>query len=145
MVDMQSFPLIYRGFQLSMLSVFSVPPIMLKLPLTSLSLVLFVLGLSVGQLLFKKSALNIAGRGFVSSLASDPTFYLAAIIYAATALLYTWILTRIPLSAAYPFVAGGIVVVPLLGHFFFGEQLTGHFWLGASLIVIGMLVIRPVG
>ena len=124
---------------------FLVPHIMLKMSLTSLSLVLFVICLSVGQLLFKKSALNIAGRGFVDSLASDPIFYLAVVIYAATTLLYVWILTRVPLSAAYPFVAGAMVVVPLLGRFFFGEQLTSNFWIGAALIVIGMLVIKPAG
>jgi drug/metabolite transporter (DMT)-like permease len=67
-----------------------------------------------------------------------PSLYLALILYAAATLLWIWILSRVNLSLAYPWVAVGMVIVPLLGWLVFGERVGSIFWLGVAFIVIGV-------
>jgi len=65
-------------------------------------------------------------------------YNLALILYAAATLLWIWILSRVNLSLAYPWVAVGMVIVPLLGWLVFGERVGSIFWLGVAFIVIGV-------
>jgi multidrug transporter EmrE-like cation transporter len=51
-----------------------------------------------------------------------------------------FVLSRVPLIQAYPWVAGATVLVPLLGRFFYGEQVTSIFWVGMILILAGLLL-----
>ena len=63
--------------------------------------------LAVGQLLFKSTAIRVGGLPFaamVSKIAFVPSFYAACLLYAAATMLWVWILTKLPLSTAYPFV-----------------------------------------
>jgi drug/metabolite transporter (DMT)-like permease len=115
-----------------------------RMPLNSIALGAFILCLSAGQLLFKQSALNSVGQGLLRSLLFDPVFYAALALYGVTTLLYIWILTRIPLSTAYLFVAGAMILVPVLSNYLFHEPLTARFWAGAALIIAGLLVINPI-
>jgi drug/metabolite transporter (DMT)-like permease len=113
--------------------------------LNLLSLVGFALLLAVGQFLFKRSALAIAGQDATASLATLatlPSFYAAILLYGGSTVLWVWILTRVPLSLAYPFVAVAMIVVPAMGWYFFGERLNLAYWLGAALIIAGMLVMQ---
>jgi multidrug transporter EmrE-like cation transporter len=65
---------------------------------------------------------------------------MALSLYALATFLWIWILLRVPLSQAYPWVAIGIVIVPLLGWYIFGERIKATFWLGVLLIVFGVIV-----
>ena len=83
----------------------------------------FSLLMSCGQILFKKTALSLAGErdpnivygvveGFIRAL-SNPWLYLALIVYASATLFWLYILQRIPLPQAYPFTALAMVIVPI--------------------------------
>jgi len=106
---------------------------------------LYALGMSIGQALFKISAdraKNEPETAFVMSLLLNGYFWLAMIVYGALMLIWVWILTRVPLSRAYPFVVLAFVFTPLLAKFLFGESLNlWYFWgLGFILFGLGILV-----
>jgi multidrug transporter EmrE-like cation transporter len=108
-----------------------------------ISLLIFTATLAVGQVLFKKAALAMQQQGVVDGLFlvfRRPTIYAALVLYGLATLLWVWILSRVPLAQAYPWVAGGVVLVPLLGWAVFGERLNIMFWVGAALVCCGIIV-----
>lgn len=107
------------------------------------SLLTFTLMLAAGQLLFKRVGLSIHGlplaQGLVSML-REPALYQALALYGVSTFLWVWILSRVPLSLAYPWVSVGVAVVPLIAWWFFGERPLPIFWLGVALIMVGLLL-----
>lgn len=107
------------------------------------SLAIFTTSLAIGQVMFKRVGLAIRDRPLADGLLTllgQPAFYVVLIIYGFSTLLWIWILSRIPLSQAYPWVAAGVAVVPLLGMYVFGEHVGPLFWLGVALIAVGIIV-----
>ena len=110
-------------------------------PLDTMSLTVFTVMLAFGQVYFKRVGLTLRGHSGLEAIAlvlQAPSLYLALILYATATLLWIWILSRVNLSVAYPWVAVGMVIVPLLGWLIFGERVGPIFWLGVALIVIGV-------
>jgi multidrug transporter EmrE-like cation transporter len=107
------------------------------------ALIIFTGLLVTGQIFFKYAAAALQnkpiGVGF-SALLSTPTFYAAVAIYGADTLLWVWILSRIPLSQAYPWVAIATVGVPAIAVILFHERLHGIYWLGVALVVLGVFL-----
>ncbi len=106
-------------------------------------LVLFTVVLAGGQVLFKQAARAVvglpAGR-LIPVLVATPAMWAAVALYGAATLLWVWILARVPLSQAYPWSALGIVIVPLAAMLAFGEEVRPIFWLGAALVIAGILL-----
>ena len=75
------------------------------------------------------------------ALLVQPSFYAACLLYAGATVLWVWLLTHIPLSAAYPFVGLSFIVVPVASWWFLGEPLGLRYWTGIGLIVAGVGVI----
>jgi drug/metabolite transporter (DMT)-like permease len=103
----------------------------------------YILGLSLGQVLFKKVGLEIAsnsGRGYMT-LIKSPVFYGACILYAILTIFWIFILSKLPLSVAYPFVLLSFLTTPLAGLYFFGETIGKMYWVGLGVMVIGGLII----
>jgi drug/metabolite transporter (DMT)-like permease len=108
-----------------------------------IGLVIFTAMLAAGQLLFKKAGMSMRGlplRDGLLNLAQVPTFYAAIVLYALSTFLWVWLLSRITLVQAYPWVATGVIIVPLLSMLIFGERVTSTYWLGATLIVAGTIL-----
>jgi multidrug transporter EmrE-like cation transporter len=108
-----------------------------------LSLMLFTTMLAVGQLLFKKVGLSIQGQPLLDGLlttARQPTLYAALFLYGLSTALWIWILSRVPLAVAYPWVAVGVAIVPILGWWLFGERLNLTFWMGVAFILVGIIL-----
>lgn len=108
-----------------------------------LSLLAFTSMLAVGQLMFKHVGLSIQGQSLVDGLlmsARQPMLYVALVIYGLSTALWIWILSRVPLAVAYPWVAVGVAIVPILGWWFFDERLNVTFWMGVCLILIGIVI-----
>lgn len=116
-------------------------------PLLWLGLLLTPLMISAGQVLFKLTGGRVEARGdggiggLLRTLL-DPYLLLAFAIYGSATLLWVHVLRHMPLSQAYPFMALSFVLVPIASLLFFGETLGPRYWLGAGLIVAGMLVIN---
>lgn len=106
-----------------------------------ISLSVVTAALAAGQILFKQLGLSLRGQEPVAgmlSLARNPTLYLALAIYALATILWIWVLSRVPLTRAYPWIAAGTAIIPLLGWLIFDEQVAASYWVGLLLIVLGL-------
>jgi drug/metabolite transporter (DMT)-like permease len=100
--------------------------------------------LAVGQLLFKSTAIGVGGLSFaamVAKIAFVPSFYAACLLYAAATVLWVWILTKLPLSTAYPFVGLSFVMVALAGWCFLGETPSIRGWIGVLMVAAGVALV----
>ena len=105
------------------------------------SLTLFTVILACGQVMFKRVGLTLQGHSGLEGVLlvlREPSLYAALITYGAATLLWIWILSRVTLIQAYPWVSVGMVIVPLLGWFVYGERVAPIFWLGVAFIVAGI-------
>lgn len=103
----------------------------------------FAVALPIGQVMFKWAA-NYNARlegSFVLRLLQNWPLMMAFAWYAATAIFWFYILTRLPLSSAYVFSMLGAGLVPLMGWLIFKEQLTWQFAAGFGLMLAGFLVV----
>ncbi|MDE2582478.1 MAG: EamA family transporter [Rhodospirillales bacterium] len=103
------------------------------------SLVLFAVLLASGQALFKAVGLVLRTGGVAMALRA-PSLYAALVLYGLATVLWIWILSRVPLTRAYPWVALGMVLVPLAGWYWFREPVGPVFWLGVGLIAAGLVL-----
>jgi multidrug transporter EmrE-like cation transporter len=108
-----------------------------------LCLAAFTTLLAIGQLLFKKVGLIMRGQPFfdgVLAVLASPTLYLALGLYGIATALWIWILSRVSLSLAYPWVGVGVILVPLLAYFVYGERVNAMYWVGATLVTAGIIL-----
>lgn len=100
-----------------------------------------VIGLSIGQVLFKLAAMALQGDAPLwQLLARNGYLWSALVVYGLSTALWVAVLRQAPLRLAYPFVALAFVLVPLMGHWFLGETLRWQSLLGAALIAVGIWV-----
>lgn len=108
-------------------------------------LVAYAVALAGGQLLFKLAALRFTPAArwtdSVLALALNPYLIVAVLLYGLLSVVWVWVLTFVPLSTAYPFVALTFVLSVASGVLMFGEPLTYRLVLGGAMIVIGLIVI----
>jgi len=101
----------------------------------------FSASLAVGQLLFKLGARQIAGATDLRMALFSPYLMAAVVLYAATTVLWVFILQKLPLSTAYPFALLGAVLVFALGALVLKEPLQPRQLVGLIVIALGMLII----
>ena len=107
-------------------------------------LVVYAGGMSIGQVLFKFAAdrsKGVAPGGFLAALLRDGYFLTAIALYAGLTVLWVWILMRVPLSRAYPFVVLSFAFTPALASLIFGESLGLWYLVGLGLIVSGLAIL----
>ncbi len=106
----------------------------------------FAVALPVGQMMFKWGAIyneRLTGP-FLARVIQNYPLMGAFAWYGVTALLWFYVLTRVPLSLAYAFSLIGSCLVPLAGWLVFKEQATWTMVAGYGLMVAGLfLVVRP--
>ncbi len=103
-------------------------------------LFLCVIGLSIGQVLFKKSANILKTLDAPWKILFEISFISALAVYGVTTLMWVWALQHVSLSRAYMIMALAFVIVPTLGHYVFDEPLTMRFGLGVLLIISGVVL-----
>lgn len=62
-------------------------------------------------------------------------------LYGLGTLLWLFVLSKLPLTAAYPFVGLGFILTMLIGAFILGEQVTITRFSGTILIAIGCILV----
>jgi drug/metabolite transporter (DMT)-like permease len=118
-----------------------------RLTLSQILLLLaYAAGMSGGQVLFKMAALRYgAAEGGLAErllgLVYNAYFISALVLYAGYALLWVWILSVIPLSRAYPFVALAFALTPLLGGLLFGDTISVRLIAGILFILGGLYLV----
>lgn len=101
-----------------------------------------VLSLSVGQVLFKVAAskIDVQGKGIFQGFLLNPALIIALAVYGFATIAWLWVLKEIPLRTAYPFIALGFVIVPIMAHFFLGEAFKWTSLAGALVIILGVYI-----
>jgi multidrug transporter EmrE-like cation transporter len=104
----------------------------------------FAVALPIGQVLFKFAAIyntRLSGP-LVVRLVSNIPLLAAFAWYGLTALVWFYILTRVPLSIAYSFTLAGSALVPLAAWLLFKEALDWRYAVGYLLMLAGFMVIQ---
>jgi multidrug transporter EmrE-like cation transporter len=76
-----------------------------------------------------------------ASIITSPLVLAGLVCFGLSALFWLFVLSKIPLSTAYPFVAFGIVITAASGRILLGEQITALKAFGIALIVLGVLAV----
>jgi multidrug transporter EmrE-like cation transporter len=110
-----------------------------------LPLLIYSIGMVVGQILLKQASLSVKGEAASLSglvvLLKLPIFYVAVAWYGFLTIVWVWLLSLYPLSRAYPWVAVALAVTPLVGVWMYGEPFSWRLVYGLGLIGLGVLVI----
>jgi drug/metabolite transporter (DMT)-like permease len=101
---------------------------------------LCVLGMAVGQILFKLSANSFNQTSSFFAPKTAAILFAALALYGATTIAWVWVLQKVELGKVYPFMALAFVLVPLGSHFFFGERFQLQYFIGIAMIVSGIIV-----
>jgi drug/metabolite transporter (DMT)-like permease len=103
--------------------------------------VICVIGLAIGQILFKISATAITQANTVFTTKALVSLFAAMGLYAFTSLAWVWVLRKIELGRVYPLMALAFVLVPIGSHFIFGERFQQSYFFGVALIALGIIVV----
>lgn len=110
-----------------------------------LFLLTYVFGMSLGQYLFKHAAATISESRdltqIIHSLMHSGHFWAAIILYGLLTIFWVWLLSFIPLSRAYPFVALSIALTILVGWVLFREAFHVTEAAGCLFIIFGVCLI----
>ena len=115
--------------------------ILFKNNLAYLLLIMAIINNSAGNVLIKLSSSAVeSGKGF--NLYISPIFILGVGFFGLNILFYAKSLRFIPLSSAYPILAGGsFVLTTLAGHIIYGEIASIAKVMGILLITVGIMLL----
>lgn len=114
-------------------------------------LLLSAVAASIGQVLFRKGAMAPGAHGdgtifrSVVALVLNPTVFLGLLLYGLSTVLWLLGLSKIPLSAAYPFTALTFVLVMIASRVVLGEHIPLWRTLGLLLIIGGFVLSSVAG
>jgi drug/metabolite transporter (DMT)-like permease len=103
-----------------------------------------------GQLTLKSAMDNIPPIGArqvkapgatISRVARQPRLWIGLFLFGISALFWLVVLTRLPLSVAYPFVGVTYIAVVFWSRFVLGESVPALRWMGVALIAFGIAVV----
>lgn len=99
-----------------------------------------VIGIAVGQILFKLSSSALSKSGSLFSFETLHILVPALALYGVTTLAWIWVLQKIELGKAYPFMALAFALVPIGSHFLLGEKFNFSYFIGVALIMVGIII-----
>ena len=102
--------------------------------------ILCVLGIAVGQILFKMSATALSEGASLFETKPASAFLAAMCLYGVTSVVWVWVLQKIELGRVYPLMALAFVLVPLGSHLVFAEKFSSQYFVGVFLIAVGIVV-----
>lgn len=99
---------------------------------------------AIAQILLKKGASSLNfDRGLYLLVECLKNFYLWSgfLCYGLSILIWIYVLSKMNVSLAYPFLSFGFVVSIFLANIFFGEPITFYKIFGITLICLGLVVL----
>lgn len=107
-----------------------------------LLLVLMSVGVgAVGQLLFKAGAITpVHSLGDLAGNLLRPPTLSALVMYVASTLLWLVVVSRAPLSYAYPLLGLNYALVVGASAWLLREPVSLHRWIGVVFVVVGFIV-----
>lgn len=109
-------------------------------PLITTITIACVIGISLGQMLFKKAAQSIPDASVWQAWLLNGWLLSALALYGLTTLVWIWVLRHAPLHLAYPFMGLAFLIVPCLGWLFLDEPIRGATILGGTFILMGIAI-----
>ncbi len=109
--------------------------------MTHLLAIACVIGIAIGQLLFKFGATTLKNSGSVFDPKTFMVLSFALGLYGFVTILWIYVLQRLELGKVYPLMALAFVLVPIGSYFLFGEKFQTQYFVGLFLVVSGIIVI----
>ena len=109
-------------------------------PTLIIATVICVIGISVGQMLFKKAASALSSTPGWQAWVLNGWLISALALYGVTTIAWVYILKYAPLHLAYPFMGLAFLFVPCLGWLFLDEPIRWPTLVGGVLILAGIAV-----
>ena len=84
----------------------------------------------------------VAAPGLLAiELLRTPTLYAGLALYGLSVGVWLYVLSKVDVSLAYPFVGLGIVLTLLSGHFILGEQVSAMRVAGCLVVCAGLVLV----
>ena len=99
-----------------------------------------VILVSIGQVMLRMTSKNATMSTDGITAWINLTSILAISIYGSAMLMWLWILGRVPITQAFAFFGLSFFIVPFLANRFLGDPINKFTWIGASIILVGILV-----
>jgi undecaprenyl phosphate-alpha-L-ara4N flippase subunit ArnE len=119
--------------------------------LISLALLVVSIGFAIAGQVTLKSAMNHIGRigatevravgATVSRAAREPRLWVGLTLFGISSIFWMVVLSRVPLSVAYPFVGISYVAIVLLSRFVLNEHVPFLRWVGVLVVATGIAII----
>jgi multidrug transporter EmrE-like cation transporter len=119
--------------------------------LVSLGLIVVSVAFAVAGQVTLKTAMTEIGRigsaqvsnatDTVARAAREPRLWLGLALFGISAAFWLVVLSRVPLSVAYPFVGMSYVLVVLLSRFVLHEHVPASRWVGVFVVAAGIVII----
>lgn len=117
----------------------------------SLALLLVSVCFAIGGQLTLKSAMNNIGRigtaevtaagETVVKAVKEPRLWLGLTLFGISALFWLVVLSRVPLSVAYPLVGVSYILVVIFARLFLGESVPPLRWIGVAVVATGIAIV----
>jgi multidrug transporter EmrE-like cation transporter len=118
---------------------------------TSIVLLLVSVGFSIAGQITLKSAMDQIGRigsaevaaagDTILRAAKEPRLWLGLTLFGISSIFWLVVLSRVPLSVAYPFVGISYVVIVLMARFVLAENVPALRWVGVLVVAAGITII----
>jgi multidrug transporter EmrE-like cation transporter len=119
--------------------------------LISIAMLLVSVGFAIAGQLTLKSAMNNIGRigsaevrdlsETISRAAREPRLWAGLALFGVSSIFWLVVLSRVPLSVAYPFVGISYIVIVLLSRLVLHEHVPALRWAGVVVVAAGIVII----
>ncbi|MDC7675459.1 EamA family transporter [Asticcacaulis machinosus] len=116
-----------------------VAPILLSVALSSGSQIILKKGMVAPAMQASLQSGNMLAIAL--AIITSPLVIGGLFCFGLSAIVWLFVLSKVPLSSAYPFVALGIVVTVAAGMTIFGETITVTKSIGVGFVVLGILCV----
>lgn len=119
-----------------------IPLILFVVTTNALSQTLLKQGMvKVGE--FSINTGNALSMGF--RILFDPWVFSGLVVMVISMASHLYVLSRVPITFAFPFISFSYVVILAVGYFIFGERLNINHFIGTALIMAGLFFIARAG
>ena len=81
-----------------------------------------------------------AGQTFKRA-AKEPRLWIGLFLFGVSALFWLVVLSRVPLSVAYPFVGVSYILIVAFARFFLHEHVPFMRWIGVAVVALGIAIV----
>lgn len=102
----------------------------------------------LGQILLKMGTIQLGSISLISNsighylrIFLNPFIFSGLSAYFISAVFWIYLLSRVPLSFAYPMLSTSYIIITIFSIFIFKEQVSLINWLGIFIIIIGVIFV----